>query len=80
MLSLPLFVARVGFADDAQDTVAADDLTLLANAFDGGTNLHGWTPCSNLPTCPRVIRRLGWGGYLTSAARRIAANILVQPA
>jgi hypothetical protein len=39
-LSLPLFVARVGLANDPQNTVAADDFALLTDAFDAGTYFH----------------------------------------
>ena len=41
---------RIRLADDAENAVAADNDAVLADAFDGGTNLHDKTPCSNLLT------------------------------
>jgi hypothetical protein len=39
-LTLALLVARDG-ADDANDTLALDDLALGADGFDAGSNFHG---------------------------------------
>src|SRR5580693_10056465 len=38
--ALALLVARV-FADDAHDAFSADDLALVADLFDAGTDFHG---------------------------------------
>jgi hypothetical protein len=40
--ALALLVARV-LANDAHDALAADDLALVANLFDGRTDLHDGT-------------------------------------
>lgn len=50
VLSLTLLVTGIGFADHAEDAIAADDHAVLADALDGGTNFHFQTPCSNLLT------------------------------
>jgi hypothetical protein len=40
LLTLALLVARVG-ADDADNTLALDDLALGADGFDRSSNFHG---------------------------------------
>jgi hypothetical protein len=39
-VTLALLVARVLLANDADDTLAADNLAGIANLFDAGSNLH----------------------------------------
>ena len=41
--TLALFVLGIA-ADDENDTVAADDFTVVAHAFDGRSDFHGSTP------------------------------------
>jgi hypothetical protein len=42
LLTLALFVARIG-ADNVDHTTAADDLAMLANSLDAGSDFHGST-------------------------------------
>jgi hypothetical protein len=42
-LALTLFVPRIGGTNHVDPTLAANNLALLANALDAGTNLHGST-------------------------------------
>jgi hypothetical protein len=37
---LPLFVLGVALANDADDALSLDDLAVLANRLNAGTNLH----------------------------------------
>jgi hypothetical protein len=39
---LPLFVLGVALADDADDALSLDDLAVLANRLNAGTNLHSY--------------------------------------
>jgi hypothetical protein len=39
-VTLALLVARVLLANDANDTLAADNLAGIANLFDAGSDLH----------------------------------------
>ena len=45
LLALALLVTRIG-ADDSHDTAPADDLAVLADAADAGSDLHDF--CSLL--------------------------------
>jgi hypothetical protein len=37
---LPLFVLGIALADDANHALSLNDLAVLANRLDAGTNLH----------------------------------------
>jgi hypothetical protein len=39
---LPLFVLGIALADDADHALSLDDLAVLANRLDAGTNLHAF--------------------------------------
>jgi hypothetical protein len=39
---LPLFVLGIALADDADHALSLDDLAVLANRLDAGTNLHSY--------------------------------------
>jgi hypothetical protein len=39
---LPLFVLGIALADDADHALSLDDLAVLANRLDAGTNLHSF--------------------------------------
>jgi hypothetical protein len=44
MLALPLLVLGIALADDASYACTLDDLAVLADRLDAGTNLHAASP------------------------------------
>lgn len=61
--ALPLLMARVG-AYHEHHAAAANDLTILANAFDAGTNFHGLSLLSF--SSPSTVRRCPYSMRLCS--------------
>ena len=53
-LTLPLLVPRIPLTNDPNHTAATDHLTVLADRFYAGSNLHGTHPV--LPETPAPVR------------------------